>query len=520
MIKELKYIIATVCLLSTAHLQAQQLPAMTHYIYNPYLINPARAGQNDFGQASLHFRKEWSSLPSSPITGIVSLETPIRGKLGDMGLGGMLYVDNMHILTKIGGMASYAYHIPFEKNKDYRHGLSAGLSLGFIHQQFNFPDATVENPNDNELIPSMASGTAFDFSAGLDYQWRGLHIGVSMLQGMNAGLMFHNVHTENIEFVNARHWMFSASYKHLFGDIEKKNRIYIQPVFLVRYTENVPFQAEGNFIFGLDGIGWIGLGYRSSNNLTAAAALSGTIGVEVKRKFIFSYTFEAGIDPAMGMKNTGTQHEFMVAYRFQKVKPEDRLPRQNLDSIVDGLNNRMDTMDTKIENNRGNIEKQGKDHQQMKQGIDKNSSNIENNRLEIERLRELINNSPSEYKKVGEVFFAVGSHELIKEAKANLDAVKGAIEQARTRKDSEIKIYVKGNASLEDDAQDNMALSMRRATAVRQYLIEHGINGDDIMIIPMGEYDPTDGLNDGVKTKDRRVDIIFTEKLPSKKPLK
>ena len=138
--------------------QAQQLPMMNHYIYNPYLYNPARTGQSDKGLIALHFKKQWTAMPNSPFTGAFSVESPVKTeKLGNMGLGGMLYVDQTHIVSNVGGLASYAYHIPFVKNKSYKHGLSAGISVGFIHQRINYPDAIVENPNDNQLLPSEGS---------------------------------------------------------------------------------------------------------------------------------------------------------------------------------------------------------------------------------------------------------------------------------------------------------------------------------------------------------------------------
>jgi hypothetical protein len=41
--------------------------------------------------------------------------------------------------------------------------------MGFIHQSFDFEAATVENPNDAQLLASTARGTSFDFSMGLNY---------------------------------------------------------------------------------------------------------------------------------------------------------------------------------------------------------------------------------------------------------------------------------------------------------------------------------------------------------------
>lgn len=529
MIKTIRNIIGTACLLGVVQVQAQQLPILNHYIYNPSIYNPARTGQNDYGTVNLHFKRQWANMPSAPFSGMLSVESPIKTpKLGNMGLGGMLYVDQMHIVTNIGGMATYAYHIPFQKNKDYKHGLSAGLSLGFIHQRFNYPDAVVDNPDDNQLLPSEGSGTSMDFSAGLDYQWRGLHVGVAMLQGLNTGLRLLDGREADVKYVNTRQWLVSASYKHMFGPVEKKHRVYLQPIFMGRIIENVPFQAEGHVIVGLDGMGWVGVGYRSSNQTTATAALEATLGVEIKRQFIFAYTIGFGVDENLNT-NFGTQHEFTLAYRFgenkkiKKMQAEmDILEEENktLKAQMEKNSERMETIEGDIQSNKEGIQKNAdaidninKEVSKNSERLDKQAGAIDKNAKDIEELRKMLENQPLKYKKVGEVFFDNGSTKLSDGSKANLDAVKQAIDQAKATGD-EIKIYVKGNASTNGDARKNMELSMRRATAVRQYLVGKGIDGSNITLIPMGEEDPTDGASAsrGGDSKDRRVDIIFTQK--------
>lgn len=531
MIKIIQKCIGAALLFSAFNVQAQQLPLLNHYVYNPYLYNPARTGQNDFGTASLHFKKQWTALPNSPFSGVVSLESPIKTEnLGNMGLGGMLYVDQLHITTNVGGMATYAYHIPFQKEKGFKHGLSAGLSLGFVHQRFNYSDARVENPNDNQLLPSESSGTAFDFSAGLDYQWKELHVGVSMLQGLNTGLRLLDGSQSDLKYVNTRQWLLSASYKHLFGPKDKKHRVYLQPVFMGRVIENIPFQAEANVIVGLDGMGWIGVGYRSSNNTTATASIDMTLGIEIKRQFIFAYTFGIGVDGNMNA-SMGTQHEMMLAYRFgenKKIKQLEnnmkemeeknqalQLNIENNRKTVDSLQTVLKETNTVIENNTKSIEKQGNSIKENRSKIQQHDSEIKKNQDQIDELRKMIENQPLKYKKVGEVFFDNGSTKLGEASEANLDAVKQALDQAKAR-GSEIRVYIKGNASTDGDAKKNMELSMRRAAAVRQYLVNKGLDGEAITLIPMGEEDPTDGTKASTSgdTKDRRVDIIFTEKKP------
>ncbi len=502
--------------------QAQQFPLLNHYVYNPYLYNPARTGQNDFGTASFHFKKQWTDLPSSPFSGIVSLESPIATeKLGNMGLGGMFYVDQAHLTTNMGGMGSYAYHIPFQKSADFKHGLSAGLSLGFVHQRFNYPDAVVDNPDDPQLLPSESTGTTFDFSAGLDYQWRDLHVGISMLQGLNIGLSPILGNSGQVSYVNTRQFIGLASYKYTFNKGEKPHPFYVKPVALLRIIQDIPVQAEGNIVVGMEGIGWLGVGYRSSNNAISMANLDLTLGVQVKQNFLFAYSFSPNVGAAI-QNSMGTQHEFMLAYRFGKNARVERLEtnldalqerNQNLELSLQTTQKRTDSLTTVIDQTNATIEKTNAQLKAQEDRLQRQNSEINENKSAIEELRKAIRNQPLQYKKVGEVYFDLGKTNLSETSKANLDAVYQALKTAKDS-GSEIKVYLQGNASTDGDPQKNMQLSMRRAAQVRQYLLDKGLEPWLLTVVPLGEEDPSKGGTGNAKgdRADRRVDIIFTEK--------
>lgn len=527
-----KYIAGLLGCFAFGSVAAQQLPIMNHYIYNPYLFNPARTGQNEYGSVNVNFKKQWVALPYSPLTAVLSLESPLRNtKIGNMGLGGMVYSDQMHIVNKVGGLASYAYHIPFEKNKDYKHQLSAGLSLGVIHQRFDYNSATVGNEADVQFLAENATGTSFDFSAGIDYQWRDLHVGFSMLQGLNNGLKFITPGVDDIRFVNTRHFMMMASYRHRFNPETKKHPFFLEPVFMGRMLKAVPFQAEANLLFGMEGIAWLGLGYRSSNIETATAAMNVTVGGEVLRKFVFAYSFEIGVDGQLNA-SMGTQHEFMLSYRFgveggsKKIKQMEEQIRQlemkdsllekrlqvtestvsRQQAVLDSLRNELATQSGNQAQLKQQIAEQEQKLKTMQEAQAKQNQRLDNHDKDIDELRKAIQQNPLQYKKIGEVFFDSGSSTLDKTAGANLDAVKSYL---ASKPDS--KIYLYGHASTDGNAKANQELSVKRAAAVRQQLVSMGIDASRIEMLPFGAEMPASGDASKSGSVDRRVDIIVTE---------
>jgi type IX secretion system PorP/SprF family membrane protein len=453
-------------------------------------------------------------MPQSPLTGLISLEGPLKNpKFENMGVGGMLYTDQMHIIRRIGGLGSYAYHVPFDKEKN--HGLSAGMSLGFLYQRLNFAEATVYSDNDVQVLADASNGLSFDFSLGLDYHYKSLHLGVSMLQGLNNSLKFIQPNdTVSIKFINTRHFILMGSYRFELGSAESKNQLYIEPVFLGRMVQGLPFQAELTANVGMKNIGWLGLGYRSSNTETATSALSATLGLELNPRLLAAYTVDFGLSKSLNA-SMGSQHELMIMYRFGKDGKEDAKLKAELeelkrkdDELQKELQTRTEQMNKALDEEktaakareealRGELDDVKKDNGKLKDDIIRSQE-------DLDRLKKELADKKITHKHIGEVFFAPNSDKMSEEIKSHLSSMKEALDKYPKG----LIVYIYGNASVEGDAKYNMELAVRRGAAVRQYLLEKGVNAKKVYVIPMGEYNPLGADPKRIETKDRRVDIM------------
>lgn len=505
-------------------LSAQQLPVLNHYLYNPYLYNPARTGDNGIGSLNFNFKRQWTSMPYAPITGALSVEAAVPNT--DMGVGAMFYSDRTHIINRVGGMGTYAYHIPF--SKDYPHRLSAGMSLGFINQSFDFESATVQDQNDNEILGDEARGTAFDFSMGLNYRWRDLNVGLSMMQGLNNQIRFLDALGEQTNYVNTRHFMVNASYGIEFGE---NDDFYVEPNLMARIVPGLPLQIEANALMAWRKTLWLGLGYRSSNNETSTSAITTSLGVQLKERIFFAYTFEMGADAALN-NALGTQHEVMIAYRFKKkddgemmsmkheiemLKEKDR----SLEEKIDETNKRVDTLSqnsdkmadqiAELEKTTADLKENGAVSKELQDKLDAHDAllkaqqdAINKNRKDIDELRDLIKKQPLKYKNLGTINFGNASADLSAGEKSKLDALKGALEGK-----PDATIYLYGNASTDGDPNQNLLLSSKRCIAVRKYLVGLGLPANQIILLPMGQENTQSGTTD-VNASDRRVDIMLS----------
>jgi OOP family OmpA-OmpF porin len=83
---------------------------------------------------------------------------------------------------------------------------------------------------------------------------------------------------------------------------------------------------------------------------------------------------------------------------------------------------------------------------------------------------------------------------------------------AEMRKDPLVKFVLNGNSSAEGTPQHNMSLSVERANAVKAYLVNSGINADNLRAVGHGESKPVaDNTTEAGRAQNRRVEIRKAE---------
>lgn len=79
---------------------------------------------------------------------------------------------------------------------------------------------------------------------------------------------------------------------------------------------------------------------------------------------------------------------------------------------------------------------------------------------------------------------------------------------AEMKKDKTVKFVLNGNASAEGTPEHNMELSVERANSVKLYLVNSGINGDNLSVKGYGESNPiADNSTEEGRIQNRRVEI-------------
>ena len=130
----------------------------------------------------------------------------------------------------------------------------------------------------------------------------------------------------------------------------------------------------------------------------------------------------------------------------------------------------------------------------------------------IDRLQEIASVREAEEGTVitltGSVLFASGESVLLPAARERLRTVAEAL----MAQDEKVGIVVEGHTDTMGSNRLNEELSHARATAVKDFLVEQGVDGDRIRAIGRGENEPiaTNETAEG-RANNRRVEIILNE---------
>ncbi len=288
---DLRHLLLVVLVACTFSSTAQQLPQLTQYQFNDYVVNPAVAGSRPFFELRTAHRYQWVGIQDAPRTFTFSGSSPIGEK---MGVGGYLFTDIVGPTRRTGFQLSYAYHLRLTDDIKLSLAVSAGLLQFLIDGskiQFHDPSDPVL---DNQLRGDLMPDAKFAF-----YLY-----GKRFWFGATAPQLFHNkVYFLDPSATLSRmedHYYVTGGYRIPLGTDWR-----IEPSFLLKYTTPVPVKLDLTATIRYKDTFWIGAGYRTND------AYSAMVGYWLKKTFQFGYSYDI-ITSNLRNYSTGS-HEVMLA---------------------------------------------------------------------------------------------------------------------------------------------------------------------------------------------------------------
>ncbi len=286
---------------------SQQMPAISQYMFNGLVLNPAYAGSKPFTSATLMVRKQWAGFKGSPTTQTASIHGALENK--KVGLGLFISNDHAGVTNRNDMYGSYSYHIATGNGQ-----LALGLQGGFSYLKSLVSDLEVNDPNDPVYAVNTVSNVLPNFGAGAYYYSELFYAGFSV-----PSLLSYNPDQSlslDIEGSHriTRHYYLTSGYVFSLGE-----QVKLKPSILLKYVKNAPLQLDLNANLLLNNIVWIGASYRTGD----AIALIGEY--QLTKKLRIGYSFDYTLTKLRSY--SAGSHEFMLGYDFGYQVPKLKTPR-------------------------------------------------------------------------------------------------------------------------------------------------------------------------------------------------
>lgn len=279
---------------------AQEEAVFMHYMINPLLINPAAAGFNETEHnLFMNVRSAWASFPETPNTYSLNYNGPVGRRLG---IGAMIYSENIAALSRFRGQLSYA--VRFDAN-DLK--MSAGLSTEYhvMRLDNNIITNDFYEAGDLAIEDAMDGLREFDASIGLYGKYQ---------ENFYFGIAIPNLIRSRLDRIVGSNTSFNYLVN-VGGEFElADSKIKLHPSILAKKVRNVDFQVDLNMLASfLDEQLITGLSYRGGTG----SSLGILLGTKYNAlRFIYSY--DIYLDQFQ-QYNGGT-HEVSINLQFKTKK--------------------------------------------------------------------------------------------------------------------------------------------------------------------------------------------------------
>ena len=288
-------------------LKAQQLPQITQYMNNNYVINPAVAGMYDYYQVNTTIRNQWAGINDAPRTSVIS----IYGRHSEhVGLGGMVYNDVTGPTSRIGGSASYTY--AFQLTQKVK--LSLALQGGFTQFKIIKNNIPVKDQEDPLMLGGDVVRTLPDATFGFNVSGNKWYIGAAIPQLLSSELRLMDDDFSRIYDTTSQNGKL-ASHIYVLGSYtyDINPTISIEPSFFLKSVAGAKTQIDFGVKSEYKEMIWVGMNYEMNNDLSSIAAL---LGYKINDRFNIGYSY--GMPSSATSSYHSGSHEFMLGIKLPK----------------------------------------------------------------------------------------------------------------------------------------------------------------------------------------------------------
>lgn len=280
----------------------QQLPLGSHYVINPYSLNPVFAGHTFDRAFFMNYRRDWMGIPGSPVT--IQMNGH-RNIVEGLQIGGSLLGDQADIFNRLRAGISLTYRLR-TGDKQF---LSLGIGGNLFQSLIRLDKANVDMQDPVLRNLDRLLNTHFNASFGVMWQHDNFFVGAGSPLVLRTRQAYYTG-VENL-FAYERAWDIFVGNRYMIDDYWTFN-----PMLFYRKTINQPSVIDFSLKFDYNQNVWLGALYRT----TGLFGLS--VGGRIFDRTVLHYTYEAGIG---GINlGSGGSHEISIGFARPSMSGENR----------------------------------------------------------------------------------------------------------------------------------------------------------------------------------------------------
>jgi type IX secretion system PorP/SprF family membrane protein len=298
-----KLLIPALAIALTNIVFAQQIPNISHFMYDNLRTNPGSTGSMDMICVTGIMRQQMVGFPGNPDNFFFNAEAPFNLFGAKHGVGLSIYRDALGLQSDINLSLSYAFRFNLGDGT-----LGIGLNGGFIDNtlaadQFNPQEDVGQDPNIPQGDPD---GMTFTLGAGLFYRSEEIYFGASVLNLNSPTVTTSPTQsgTNESSYNLTRHYYVTAGY-----NMQLNNPAWeLKPAVLLISDEKTT-QMDLNLTVAYNKKFWGGVSYRTGS------AVIGMIGLQLIEGLKVGYSYDFNTSALMN-HNQGS-HEVLLNYCFK-----------------------------------------------------------------------------------------------------------------------------------------------------------------------------------------------------------
>lgn len=290
----LNILVLSIVAMHPTDVQAQNELIVGQYMHNTFAVNPAFAGSRDCMSLFGSFRKQWVGIESTPMSALISANTPLRNE--SVVLGASIYHQQIRESRNSGALLTVGYRANVINNSTW---LGFALQPGVALRARDWTKLDLMDPDDLAFAEKTSNvAPLLGFGVSL--------YGPKFFAGISTTSFFvsNDFDKQDAEFAPGdATWVLTGGY---WFDLGKK--FALQPSVLADYNKQTDFTLNGTVSAIYKDMIWLSVAYRTNKEMTFGAAF-----LPVKRfRIAYNYSMSMG---DLKSYNSGS-HEISLQYDF------------------------------------------------------------------------------------------------------------------------------------------------------------------------------------------------------------